>query len=97
MNNAFSFAGGEELSSIGTSWFVFYFYYLEIDKNHKNWKKVFTYQNRISTFNNTNNYHKSWLTEICNMEESRLEKNTIGLSGFEVQDMAEKILAKIGE
>ena len=97
MRHCFSFAGGEELSSIGASWFVSYFYYLQIDKNHKNWQKLSTCQNRISTFNSTSNYHKSWLKEICNMEESRLDKNTIGLSGFEVQDMAEKILAKIGE
>lgn len=97
MRHCFSFAGGEELTTIGASWFVSYFYYLKIDKNHKNWDRVSTAKNRISTFNRTKYYHKSWLTEICNMEGSRLEKNTIGLSSFEVKDMAEKILAKITE
>ena len=41
--HSFAFEGGEDLTTMGATWFVSYCYYDKIDPTHKNWKKVETH------------------------------------------------------
>ena len=88
----FPFAGGDKLKSIGAAWFVSYCYYDHIDKTHKNWDCVSTAKTRISTYKNSVTFHKDWLKEILNMNESGLGKNVLGLSGADIKRMATDLL-----
>ena len=93
--HTFNFDGGEDLTTMGACWFVSYLYYTKIDKNHKNWDRVSTTSSRISVFRRTSYYHKYWLTEILKMDVGNLNKNTLGLSGYDVKRMVEECLKKI--
>lgn len=86
--HVFLFEGGEELTTMGASWFVSYMWYNKIDRTHMNWRKVKTYSSRISVFSNTVKFHKSWLNEIISMKEEKLGQNKIQLSGKTVKEMA---------
>ncbi|MBQ7904823.1 MAG: hypothetical protein IJ361_03615 [Spirochaetaceae bacterium] len=90
--HVFSFRGGDELTTMGASWFVSYLYFKLIDSNHRNWAVVSTAQNRARVFSNTTCYHKYWLSEIVMMDISNLNKNTLGLTGIQVKNMAEQLL-----
>ena len=90
--HTFSFLGGEDLTTMGATWFVSYAYYKYVDSSHKNWEKVSTANSRASVFNSTNQYHKYWLEQVLNMNDFNLAKNSIGLSAFEVKNMAKVIL-----
>ncbi len=79
--HSFNFDGGGELTT-----------YNRVEKTHTNWKNVSTYNNRISTYNRTQSYHTHWLKQIVHMNENNLDKNTIGLKGYEVIEMANKLL-----
>ena len=35
--HTFSFLGGEDLTTMGATWFVSYAYYKYVDSSHKNW------------------------------------------------------------
>lgn len=49
---------------------------------------------RMSFYNSSKEHHASWLKQILNMNEARLDKNQIGLSGDELKAMAFIILKK---
>lgn len=88
----FNFEGGDLLHTMGATWFVSYAYYLQIKREHTNWQKVTTYRNRISVFNGSKKYHRFFLSQITGMNEANLDKNTLGLSGLEVKEMARELL-----
>jgi hypothetical protein len=90
--HAFNFEGGEQLATMGASWFVSYSYYKFKDKTHMNWKEISTYTNRISVFNRTDNFHQFWLQQVLEMSDDRLETNEIGLTGPQVKQMARELL-----
>lgn len=90
--HTFLFDGGEDLTTLGAAWFVSYSWYKNVDKTHTNWQNVSTYNTRISTYNRTQSYHTYWLKQIIHMNEKNLDKNTIGLRGYEVIEMANKLL-----
>lgn len=84
----FLFEGGGELHTMAATWFVSYMWYNVIDREHNNWKLVSTYKNRISVYNRTKEYHKIWLKYISKMKVDNLNRNSIGLKGEMVIDMA---------
>lgn len=92
MSHPFSFSGGEELSSIGATWFVSYMYYLKFDHSHKNWTRVKTYKKRIAIFNTTTHYHKFWLQEVLKMDDKRLNTNKIGVKAEDTKIMVSKLM-----
>lgn len=91
----YNFEGGEILSRISASWFVSYCYYNFLDANHKNWETSSTASSRKSKYNNSKKYHLLWLQRISEMNERNLSKNEIGLKGYEVVEMAKKLLKNI--
>ncbi len=96
-NHSFSFEGGEELRSIGATWFVSYAYYDYVDKTHKNWDKVMTAKMRAKRYERTHDYHEIWLKHIESMEDANLSKNTIGLTPQETKEMAKKVLQSMSK
>jgi len=88
----FNFDGGEDLTTMGASWFISYAYYFYIDKSHMNWKKVSTYQLRINVFNRTINYHKYWFKQIRSMKDCNLNKNTIELDSIKIKELIKKLM-----
>jgi len=88
----FSFEGGEQLTSIGATFFVSYLYYQHVDSNHKNWDSIKTKTSRISTVNRSERYHRAWLERIGDMNDSNLNKNTLSLNGVAVKKMARDVL-----
>jgi hypothetical protein len=91
--HAFNFEGGEKLATMGASWFVSYSYYCFRDKTHMNWREVSTYPSRVSVFNQTSSFHQFWLQQVLDMNDDRLETNEIGLTGFQIKQMASTLLA----
>ena len=79
------------LRQIGAAWVVSYTWYNKVDKTHLNWRTV-SLEWRISAFNHTQQYHANWLKQIIKMDECKLSKNHIGLSGYEIIAMARKLL-----
>jgi hypothetical protein len=92
--HCFNFEGGDMLTTMGASWFVSYAYHLYVNNEHTNWREVGTYQNRQSVFSQSKEYHRFFFEKIIEMNESRLETNTLGLKGREVIRMAEEIWRK---
>ena len=90
--HSYSFDGGENLASIGAYWFVSYAYFDRIDQTHRNWDRVSTVQYRTSLYHSTKEFHEIWLKEICGMNPSNLNKNTIGLSAQQIQQMSFALL-----
>lgn len=91
-NHDYNFAGGNILANMGASWFVSYSWYCFVNKNHKNWLNISTYEGRISSFKRSVSYHNFWLQQIAHMSENKLSTNKIGLSGSDVIYMAKKLL-----
>ena len=91
-NHSFNFEGGDDLSSMGASWFVSYAYHTYIDTSHDNWQRIDTVNLRINYFNRTNNHHKFWLEQVLDMENNRLSTNEIGLEPERVKEMAKELL-----
>lgn len=89
--HTFTFLGGEYLTTMGAAWFVSYSYWHKYS-SHLNWRRVSTYQNRISVFEKTKKYHIYWLQQVTIMDEINLDKNTLGLSGIQVKKMAAELL-----
>ena len=89
----FNFDGGNELSTMGATWFVSYAYHTYKDRTHQNWKIVETHQSRASVFRRTTHYHKYWLEKILEMDEERLNTNSIQLEASQTKKMARQILA----
>ena len=92
--HTFNFEGGVELTTMGASWFVSYSFYYYKDKSHMDWKKISTYQHRISVFNRTKNHHKYWFGKILEMNNRNLDKNKIGLGAEKLKKMAKILLNK---
>ena len=90
----FYFDGGEQLNKIGASWFTSYYYFCKIDSSHMNWKKIKTFQMRISIFDKTKDFHKLWLQEVLKMNPTLLETNKLGLKANEMKNMAKSLLEK---
>lgn len=90
--HGFNFKGGLELSKMGATWFTSYMYYLNIDKNHRNWTNCSTIEMRTSFFYGSRKYHKFWLENIVNMDSGRLSSNKLDLNGQDVIRMAKQIL-----
>ena len=97
MNNrhTFNFDGGDYLTTMGAAWFTSFCYFNHIDSEHKNWKKVSTWSNRKSIYNSTEEYHIYWLQKVLEMVDSNLNKNKIGLNGYQVKKMAAELLNKL--
>ena len=89
--HSFSFEGGEQLTTIGATFFISYLYYQHIDSTHKNWELIKTKKSRISTINKSKNYHLIWLKHIGSMSDANLNRNTLGLDGVIVKKMASTI------
>jgi hypothetical protein len=92
--HTFTFQGGEELTTMGASWFVSYCYYKKIKPTHLNWRKPSTSTNRISVFGRTQNMHKFYLERVLEMDITNLNKNRIDLSGIQIKEMAKELLEK---
>ncbi|MBQ5847942.1 MAG: hypothetical protein IIW49_03395, partial [Treponema sp.] len=60
--HVFSFYGGDELTTMGATWFVSYCYFTLIDPSHRNWTRVSTARNRAKVFSNTIDKHRYWLS-----------------------------------
>lgn len=91
----FSFEGGGKLTTIGATFFVSYLYHLHVDPTHQQWQSIKTQQGRISTINHSKEYHQAWLKHVCSMSDKKLNTNSLGLDGAEVQKMARSILQHI--
>lgn len=92
-DHSFNFKGGRYLTTIGAAWFVCYLYYKHIDPTMTNWNKVKTYPNRRSVLFSKSDYHQYWLEQVTTMDETNLNKNTIGLSGCKIKEMAQELLS----
>ena len=88
----FKFAGGEQLTRIGASWFVSYMYCKKKDPAHLNWEKVSNFSMRASKCNKNSTYHKDWLKEIVAMNPKQLQRNKLGLTGNDIISMAKILL-----
>ena len=93
--HTFSFEGGDDLTTMGATWFVSYCYYNHIDSSHRNWEKVSTASSRASVYSRTSHYHKFWLTEILKMSDANLNKNSLNLDAFEIKRMTKELLKKM--
>lgn len=98
--NTFTFEGGEDLTTMGASWFISYLYHTKIDSNHLNWERTQATNRRISVFRRTSNtftsegiaMHLHYVRKISQMSTRRLSTNRIGLSGEQVTAMAKELL-----
>jgi hypothetical protein len=94
-NHNFNFDGGEELTTMGATWFVSYAYYTFIDNTHTNWQMVKTYSKRASVFERTGRYHRYWLEEVLEMDDDRLNTNMINVKAQCTKEMARELLKVI--
>ena len=90
--HTFTFEGGEQLTTIGATFFVSYSCHLHVDPAHRHWESIKTKTSRISTINNSRQYHCAWLERVSQMSDANLSKNTLGLDGAKVKAMARAIL-----
>ena len=94
-SHPFNFAGGEELSHMGATWFVSYAYYQNIDGSHKAWTLVKTASSRASIYRRTEKYHEYWLEQVLQMDETNLNKNTLKISAKTTKLMASVLLKRL--
>ncbi len=90
--HVFSFDGGEQLTTIGATFFVSYLFYQHVDKTHLNWDSIKTKNSRISTINRSEQYHRAWLERINDMNDANLNKNSLSLNCATVKEMARAVL-----
>ena len=93
--HVFPFEGGEQLTTIGATFFVSYLYHQDIDSTHNSWAKIKTQKSRISTINRSKSYHCNWLNHVGNMSEANLNKNTLGLDAPVIKEMALALLKSL--
>lgn len=93
--HVFNFENGDILTTMGASWFVSYAYYLYVDREHTKWQEVSTHQSRASVFSSSKKYHRFFLGKINEMNERNLNKNTLGLKGSKIKQMAKELLTHI--
>lgn len=91
-NHSYNFEGAEDLTTMGSSWFISYLYHDRIDGNHRNWSRVArTLSTRTSAYNRSIQHHRTFLAHILQMNPTYLSRNTIGLTGEEVIKLAREI------
>ena len=90
--HTFTFEGGEQLTTIGATFFVSYLFYRHVDSTHRSWESIQTKASRISTITSSKQYHRAWLERVDRMSDANLGKNTLGLDGVKVKTMARAIL-----
>lgn len=90
--HTFAFPGGEQLTTIGATFFVSYLYCLHVDSTHRSWESIKTKASRISTLISSKQFHAAWLERVGGMSDANLSKNTLGLDGAKVKAMARAIL-----
>ena len=93
--HTFVFEGGEQLTTIGATFFISYIYHLHIDSMHRNWESIATRKSRISTIASSTRYHHAWLERVGGMSAANLSRNTLGLDGATVKSMARAILDRL--
>jgi hypothetical protein len=93
--HTYNLDGGDDLTTMGASWFVSYAYWLHIDKTARNWEKVSTHNSRVSVFKRSKEHHDSWIREVLHMKDDNLNKNRIGLDAAEIKRMARKLMDEI--
>lgn len=101
--HSFNFEGGDDLTTMGASWFISYLYYITIDTEHRNWEKPKTKGSRISVFIRSQRFstekgkpmHRHYVEQICSMSPILLSKNKIGISGEQVLTMAKELLPRM--
>lgn len=91
----FNFAGGEELSHMGATWFVSYAYHQNVDSNHNAWKNIKTANYRANIYRKTGKYHEFWLKQVLQMNNLNLNKNRLNISAQRTKAMAKILLEKI--
>ena len=89
--HTFTFKGGEDLTTMGASWFVSYSYYQKLDSAHNNWNRIKTVDSRVSVYRRTTDMHNYWLQQILNMNDDRLNTNKLDLCAIAIKDMAKKL------
>lgn len=77
--HTFSFEGGDQLTTIGATFFVSYLYHLHVDPTHRNWASIKTQKSRISTIKKSGCYHSLWLKLIGGMSDVKLNRNKLNL------------------
>jgi len=90
--HTFTFEGGEQLTTIGVTFFVSYSYYLHVDATYRCWESIKTKTSRVSTINSSRQHHRAWLERVGQMGDANLSKNHLGLDGVKVKAMARAIL-----
>lgn len=93
--HTFSFEGGEQLTTIGATFFVSNLYCRHVDSTHRNWESIKTKHSRISTIDSSKRHHLAWLEHIVGMNDANLKKNTLGLDGATTKAMAQAILKSL--
>ena len=99
--HTFNFEGGDDLTTMGASWFISYLYHLNLDPEHRNWEVPKTKNGRVSGFLRTKclstakgvAMHRHYVEQVCLMSPALLSKNKIGIRGERVIAMAEELLA----
>lgn len=92
---SYPFDGGDILGKMGAVWFVSYCYFKTLDSTHRNWQRVSTAKFRISVYSHTDKYYRFWLQKVLEMNDDKLELNSIGLKSEEIKKMAKELLGKI--
>lgn len=98
--HSFNFEGGDDLTTMGASWFISYLYHLNIDPEHRNWEKPKTKSSRVSVFVRSKRLstakgvamHRHYVEQICSMTPALLSTNKIGIRGERVIAMAKELL-----
>lgn len=93
--HTFSFDGGDKLTTIGATFFVSYLYHLHVDTSHRNWASIKTQRSRISTINNSESHYRAWLSHVQNMSDANLNRNSLGLEGPIIKQMALAVQGKL--
>ena len=86
------------LKRMGKVWFVSRAYSDHVDPTHKNWnnsKIEDSLKMRESYYRATKPFHKDLLNLVLKSNPASLSRNTIGLSGERILEMARKILGII--
>lgn len=84
-----------KLRTMGASWFVSYAYHNLCDRSHRNWDKAMNKQSRLSSYNNGQQYMKTWVNMVLNMNDNKLRTNKIDLNAEDVKRMAKKLLIEL--
>lgn len=93
--HTFSFDGGDKLTTIGATFFVSYLYHVHVDTSHRNWASIKTQHSRISTINSSKVHYRAWLSHVQSMSDANLNRNSLGLEGPDIKQMALAVQKKL--